>query len=644
MTKVQPEGISKGWQHHRIARVEGGKSLGNLHFLHFGTSVEVLSHLAKYIGNSRMQRTLALNIDDHLTQVATSAVIISSDISSMVNVGEQSLVYNCTFASDVWVGSKCIVLGIDVQEPVLLSVPDQHCLWEVPLLHSEFRVTLCCSIHDNPKVALSKLGTFCGKQWKDVFDELEVDESDVWPEKASPEEKNLWNAGLFPVVLPGKGIAFAMWLMGVHPDKKRLNDEWRRCKRMNLAELHGAIDFQKLCNERKIHQAKICIRLAEASVRSGFLLQDLYELGSEIVEGLNTGREACKDLLSLCLGSKSIVFKVPQSRVYQACVDLSNALEDSAAASTFEKNVWEAVASETAMAVGHNEETYCMRKQLYCAFRISRVKVELPARIDFAGGWSDTPPWSLEQTGTVLNMAVVLDRCAPIGVELEVIAEEGVCISDDAGHHTCIKDPTMLYPPYEHDDPFRLVKSALVVTGLVSSSALQCGGLFIKTWANVPRGSGLGTSSILAAAVVKAICQAVGADDSNEIITSLVLYLEQLMGTGGGWQDQVGGLYPGVKCTNGFPGNNLLLKVEPVLITPQVHSELEKRLVVFFTGQETPLPLSQIQAPFFCEAEQSILWSQKPHSLCDQLFQRRWILGSDAFLSNVFLMRHLSSG
>ncbi|KAI5082052.1 hypothetical protein GOP47_0001795 [Adiantum capillus-veneris] len=564
----------------------------NLHFLHFGTSVEVLSHLAKYIGGNNMQRTLTLTADNQVTEVAPSAVIISSDISSMVYVGDQSLVCNCTLTNGVRVGSKCIVLGInlgtlsgEMQGPLLLSVPDQHCLWEVPLLDSECRVTLCCSIHDNPKVALSKMGTFCGKQWKDVFDELGVDEEDIWPEKAFGEERKLWNASLFPVASPGKGIAFAMWLMGTHPEMSRLKVEWQRCKRMNLAELHGCIDFQKLCNERKVHQAKVCLRLAEASVRCGSLHQDLPKLCREIVEGLSSGREACKDLQSLYLDLNLDDFKVPHSRVYQAGIDLSNASGDSAAVATYEKKVWEAVAAETAMAIGHNEVTHGMHKQLYCIFRVSRVKVELPARIDFAGGWSDTPPWSLEQSGTVLNMAVLIDGCAPIGVELEVTSAIGVCISDDGGHHTYIKDPAMLGPPYEHDDPFRLVKSALVVTGLVGSSALQCAGLAIRTWANVPRGSGLGTSSILAAAVVKAIRQAVGADDSNEIITSLVLFLEQLMGTGGGWQDQVGGLYPGVKCTSGFPGSKLLLKVEPILITPQIQSELENRLVVFFTGQ-----------------------------------------------------------
>lgn len=64
-------------------------------------------------------------------------------------------------------------------------------------------------------------------------------------------------------------------------------------------------------------------------------------------------------------------------------------------------------------------------------------------------------------------------------------------------------------------------------------------GLRISTWADVPRGSGLGTSSILAAALVRGLLRAQGASDSNEDVSHKVLVLEQLMGTGGGWQDQV---------------------------------------------------------------------------------------------------------
>lgn len=218
-------------------------------------------------------------------------------------------------------------------------------------------------------------------------------------------------------------------------------------------------------------------------------------------------------------------------------------------------------------------------------FHPRTVKVELPVRVDFVGGWSDTPPWSLERAGCVLNMAISLEGSLPIGTIIQTKETAGVLINDDAGNQLHVEDLTSIASPFDSNDPFRLVKSALLVTGIIHDKSLASMGLHIRTWANVPRGSGLGTSSILAAAVVKGLLQITDGDESNENVARLVLVLEQLMGTGGGWQDQIGGLYPGIKYTASFPGIPLRLQVIPLLASPQLMLELQQRLLVVFTGQ-----------------------------------------------------------
>ena len=49
------------------------------------------------------------------------------------------------------------------------------------------------------------------------------------------------------------------------------------------------------------------------------------------------------------------------------------------------------------------------------------VTVECPARIDIAGGWSDTPPITYEHGGAVINAAIVLDNKRPIGAKVTKI-------------------------------------------------------------------------------------------------------------------------------------------------------------------------------------------------------------------------------
>ena len=72
-------------------------------------------------------------------------------------------------------------------------------------------------------------------------------------------------------------------------------------------------------------------------------------------------------------------------------------------------------------------------------------------------------------------------------------------------------------------------------------------GIELTLLSAIPAGSGLGTSSILASTVLGAIndfCSL--AWDKNEICRR-TLVLEQMLTTGGGWQDQFGGVLGGVK-------------------------------------------------------------------------------------------------
>ena len=113
-------------------------------------------------------------------------------------------------------------------------------------------------------------------------------------------------------------------------------------------------------------------------------------------------------------------------------------------------------------------------------------------------------------------------------------------------------------------DSFALHKAALIACGVIPLDGhaelreilkKMGGGFYLSTKVcNVPKGSGLGTSSILSGACVKAIGEFLGQSWSDSQVYELVLNMEQIMSTGGGWQDQVGGLTPGVKYITSRPG------------------------------------------------------------------------------------------
>ncbi len=179
-----------------------------------------------------------------------------------------------------------------------------------------------------------------------------------------------------------------------------------------------------------------------------------------------------------------------------------------------------------------------------------------PVRIDLAGGWSDTPPYSLYAGGNVVNMAIELNGQPPLQVYVRPsVKKEIVLRSIDLGAVETVEDYDSLYRFDKVGSPFSIPKAALVLSGFcrgaASSLAAQLdefgSGLEITLLSAIPAGSGLGTSSILAATVLGALSDFCGlAWDENEICNR-TLALEQQLTTGGGWQDQYGGVLGGVK-------------------------------------------------------------------------------------------------
>lgn len=91
--------------------------------------------------------------------------------------------------------------------------------------------------------------------------------------------------------------------------------------------------------------------------------------------------------------------------------------------------------------------------------------------------------------------------------------------------------------------------------------------------------------SILSAACVKAVFEFMGIAYTEEDLYAHVLAMEQIMSTGGGWQDQVGGITSGLKYITSMPGIDQKLKVTHVEIPEAAKQELSDRFVLIYTGQ-----------------------------------------------------------
>lgn len=183
-----------------------------------------------------------------------------------------------------------------------------------------------------------------------------------------------------------------------------------------------------------------------------------------------------------------------------------------------------------------------------------------PVRIDFAGGWTDTPPFSLYSGGKVVNIAIELNGQPPLQVYVKPCKEYRIVLrSIDLGATEIVESFDALRSFHQLGSPFSIPKAALALCGFLPEFAVESwnslgeqlrafgAGIELTLLAAIPAGSGLGTSSILASTVLGALSDFCGLQWNKQDICVNTLIVEQLLTSGGGWQDQYGGIFHGVK-------------------------------------------------------------------------------------------------
>jgi len=227
-----------------------------------------------------------------------------------------------------------------------------------------------------------------------------------------------------------------------------------------------------------------------------------------------------------------------------------------------------------ASAFAHLRETIVREAQLSPAapccdvIEDQIVWARSPVRLDLAGGWTDTPPYCLEHGGCVLNVAVDLNGQPPIQVFARLSEQPEIVLrSIDLGVEERVRTYAELDTFNRPDGSFALAKAACALAGFLprfhtrggaESLTAQLrefgGGIELSLLSAVPKGSGLGTSSILAATVLAALSDLCGLGWDRSVLFTRTLALEQLLTTGGGWQDQAGGIFRGVKLIETVAG------------------------------------------------------------------------------------------
>lgn len=255
-----------------------------------------------------------------------------------------------------------------------------------------------------------------------------------------------------------------------------------------------------------------------------------------------------------------------------------------------------------------------------------------PVRIDIAGGWTDTPPYCLMEGGNVINLAIELNGQPPLQAYVKPCKEHHIILrSIDLGASEIVRTYEELADFHVVGSPFSIPKAALVLAGFQPGfsqenfASLQqqleyfgCG-IEVTLLSAIPAGSGLGTSSLLASTVLGALNDFCGLMWDKYEIGRRTLVLEQLLTTGGGWQDQYGGLLQGIKLLQterGFNQSPLVHWLPDNLYTQPEYSQCH---LLYYTGvtRTAKTLLAEIVRRMFLNNrdEISLLREMKEHTL-----------------------------
>ena len=358
-----------------------------------------------------------------------------------------------------------------------------------------------------------------------------------------PDFEDIQAAPLFPVCTSVEELGLLLRWMVSEPalaEGKRL---WVEAEKLSANQLLDGTNLRRLFAQRESFRKEDWMMLARNHNRSVFYQLDLADAAREFV---CFGLEAPDALPAEEPLMKRIHNQSLRARIFQ--LGGKEFAEE-------QQNAFALLREGLTQVVEQDKQT--PRMQVYPD---QIVWGRSPVRIDLAGGWTDTPPYCLFAGGNVVNVAIELNGQPPLQVYVKPSKAYQITLrSIDLGAMEVVRTWEELADFNKVGSPFSIPKAALALAGFLPRfsaerfqsleeqlKAFGCG-LEITLLAAIPAGSGLGTSSILAATVLGSIADFCGLGWDKSEIGNRTLILEQLLTTGGGWQDQYGGILHGLK-------------------------------------------------------------------------------------------------
>ncbi len=571
-------------------------------FYHYGTSRELISSTLAVQNLVRDQRAIMQRkVKPHPAMFVQNAVL-----HQKLTAENSELWIENSYIGENWtLRSQQIITGVP-ENNWNLSLPEGICVDVVPIGETNWAARPY-GFNDLFKGALSDTSTlFMGKPILAWAMERGITLSG---------DEDIQNAPLFPVCQTVDELGKMLRWMITEPDREEGKHIWLSARKLSANDLSDQANLCRLVAQREVFRKKDWSLLAANHEKSVFYQLDLSDAAESFAKD--------KIVLPKALSEDNPLMKRIHNHMFRSQV--MKILGE-----TYKEEEQKAFALLREGLVG----SVLGSKQQPClnVYRDQIVWGRSPVRIDLAGGWTDTPPYCLYAGGNVVNVAIELNGQPPLQVYIKPSDTRKIILrSIDLGAMEVISSWDELRDYNKVGSPFSIPKAALALAGFIPEFSVEAyasleaqleafgSGLEITLLAAIPAGSGLGTSSILAATVLGAISDFCGLAWDKDEIGNRTLILEQLLTTGGGWQDQYGGVLHGLKLlqTNeGFNQSPLVRWLPEYLFTDPEYRPCH---LLYYTGITRTAKdiLSEIVRGMFLnsEAHLGLLSEMKAHAL-----------------------------
>lgn len=342
-------------------------------FIHFGTTGELLSLLTKEISDYEFldwKPLVSVNREE------CPGAVHNALIHDSVKIEENCYIESSMLTEGTVVHKGAVVSMVTLEN---IEVPENSVFHAVRLRENNEYVLRIYGVYDNPKKTLEENGTFLNGTMKQLLENAKVGVQDIWENG----EHTLWTAKIYPSALKKRDAQKASMVLlhimnGTATEEEILN--WKNQRRYSLQESFMLGDTTRFIEWSTELQNQIMVEKFLKHLFAGE-----HYIPALKIFGESELNERQFDILMekvehMTFSEKiRVLYAVSRSMKYQSAVFHEIAYDK------VEKMCFDAIQKAVCLEENcHEGDSYHIQRD--------KVRVTLPVRVNWGGGWTDTPP------------------------------------------------------------------------------------------------------------------------------------------------------------------------------------------------------------------------------------------------------------